>query len=153
MPRQLDEVKVAPQVAELERGQPALVVPHQFAGAAQLEIGFGHLEAVIGFRQHFQALVGFSGFAALLPLVVAALYWKRATKEGAYAGIIAAMVAWLYYFHQSGYGGEYVVGPGIVPAAICFVASAVALVAVSLATKPPSNETIDKFFPDAASVG
>jgi solute:Na+ symporter, SSS family len=92
----------------------------------------------------------FSGFAALFPIVVAALYWKRATKEGAYAGIIAAMVAWLYYFHQSGYGGEYVVGPGIVPAAICFVASAVALVAVSLVTKPPSKETIDKFFPDAA---
>jgi len=92
----------------------------------------------------------FSGFAALFPIVVASLYWKRATKEGAYAGIIAAMVLWFYYFQQSGYGGEYVVGPGIVPAAICFVASAVALVAVSLVTKPPSKETLDKFFPDAA---
>ncbi|MGE4551383.1 MAG: sodium:solute symporter family protein, partial [Opitutales bacterium] len=58
----------------------------------------------------------FSGFAALFPIVFAALYWKRVTKEGACAGIVAAMVVWLYYFHQSGYGGEYVVGPGIVPA-------------------------------------
>ena len=91
----------------------------------------------------------FSGFAALFPIVVAALYWKRATKEGAYAGVIAAMAVWFYYFQLSGYGGEYVVGPGIIPAAICFVASAVALVAVSLVTKPPSKETLDKFFPEA----
>ena len=89
----------------------------------------------------------FSGFAALFPIVIAALYWKRATKEGAIAGIVAAMVVWLYYFHQYGYGGEYVVGPGIVPAAICFVAATVALIAVSLATKPPSKETLEKFFP------
>ena len=89
----------------------------------------------------------FSGFSALFPVVFAALYWKRATKEGAIAGIIGAMLAWLYYFYQSGYGGEYFVGPGIVPAAICFAVSAVALVAVSLGTKPPSKETLDKFFP------
>lgn len=89
----------------------------------------------------------FSGFSALFPVVFAALYWKRVTKEGAYAGIIAAVLAWIYYFHQSGYGGEYVVGPGIVPAAICFAVSALALVVVSFGTKPPSQETLDKFFP------
>ena len=89
----------------------------------------------------------FSGFAALFPIVIAALYWKRATKEGAVAGIVAAMIVWLYYFHQSGYGGEYVVGPGIVPAAICFVAATIALTVVSLATKPPSQKTLEKFFP------
>ena len=89
----------------------------------------------------------FSGFSALFPIVFAALYWKRATKEGAFAGIIAAIGVWFYYFHQSGYGGEYVVGPGIIPAAICFAVSALALVVVSLGTKPPSQETLDKFFP------
>ena len=41
-----------------------------------------------------------------------------------------------HYFHESGYGGEYMVGPGIVPAAICFGASAIVLIAVSLFTKP-----------------
>ena len=39
------------------------------------------------------------------------------------------------------------VGPGIVPAAICFGAAA-ALVVVSLFTEPPSKETLDKFFPN-----
>ena len=89
----------------------------------------------------------FSGFSALFPVIFAALYWKRTTKQGAIASIIAALLTWLYYFHESGYGGEYMVGPGIVPAAICFGASAVVLIAVSLITKPPSKETLDKFFP------
>ena len=89
----------------------------------------------------------FSGFSALFPVIFAALYWKRTTKQGAIASIIAALVTWLYYFHQSGYGGEYMVGPGIVPAAICFGASAFVLVIVSFFTEPPSKETLDKFFP------
>ena len=89
----------------------------------------------------------FSGFSALFPVIFAALYWKRTTKQGAIASIIAALLTWLYYFHESGYGGEYMVGPGIVPAAICFGASAIVLIAVSLITKPPSEETLDKFFP------
>ena len=90
----------------------------------------------------------FSGFSALFPVIFAALYWKRTTKQGAIASIIAALVTWLYYFHESGYGGEYMVGPGIVPAAICFGASAAVLVVVSLFTEPPSKETLDKFFPN-----
>ena len=89
----------------------------------------------------------FSGFAALFPLVFSALYWKRATKAGAIASVLTALISWAWFFHQSGYGGEYFVGPGIVPAAICFLVSAGALVVVSLLTSPPSQLTIDQFFP------
>ena len=89
----------------------------------------------------------FSGFSALFPVIFAALYWKRATESGVIASILAAVVTWLYYFHQSGYGGEYMIGPGIVPAAICFLAAAITLVVVSLFTKPPSEKTLEKFFP------
>ena len=89
----------------------------------------------------------FSGFSALFPVVFAALYWKRATKEGAVASILAALISWLYFFHLSGYGGEMVIGPGIIPAAVCFGAAAVAMVIVSLMTKPPSKQTLEKFFP------
>ena len=89
----------------------------------------------------------FSGFSALFPVVFAALYWKRATKEGAVASILAALISWLYFFHLSGYGGEMVIGPGIIPAAVCFGVAAVAMVIVSLITKPPSKQTLDKFFP------
>ena len=89
----------------------------------------------------------FSGFSALFPVVFAALYWKRATKQGVVASILGASVTWLYFFYLSGYGGEYFVGPGIVPAAICFFVASVALVVVSLMTDPPSRETLKKFFP------
>ena len=94
----------------------------------------------------------FSGFSALFPVIFAALYWKRTTKQGAIASIIAALVTWLYYFHESGYGGEFMVGPGIVPAAICFAASAVVLILVSLSTEPPSEETLEKFFPQKSEL-
>jgi SSS family solute:Na+ symporter len=89
----------------------------------------------------------FSGFSALFPVVFAALYWKRATKQGAIASILSALVSWAYFFHLSGYGGEYFIGPGIVPAAICFGVASIALVVVSLFTEPPSKDTLKKFFP------
>ena len=94
----------------------------------------------------------FSGFSALFPVIFAALYWKRTSKQGAVASIIAALLTWLYYFHQSGYGGEYMVGPGIVPAAICFVVAALVLIVVSLFTEPPSEETLTKFFPEKSEL-
>ena len=88
----------------------------------------------------------FSGFAALTPLVIAALYWRRATKEGAIASVTATTVVWFYFFAKSGFGGEYVILGGVMPVAVCWFAGAIAMVAVSLATKPPSKETVDKFF-------
>ena len=90
----------------------------------------------------------FSGFGASFPLIFAALYWKRATKAGAYACIFAALASWFYYFKMSGYGKELVLGPGIMPVAVCFVVSSLALVIVSLLTSPPSENTLRKFFPD-----
>ena len=95
------------------------------------------------------AIWSFSGYAALFPLVFAAVYWRRTTKAGAYASIIAAMAVWLYYFRASGWGGEYTVWGGVMPVALCFAAAAVALIVVSLATAPPSAATVEKFFPTA----
>jgi SSS family solute:Na+ symporter len=89
----------------------------------------------------------FSGFSALFPVVFAALYWKRATKQGAFASILSALISWSYFFHLSGYGGEMFIGPGIIPAAICFIVAAVSMVVFSYLTNPPSKQTIEKFFP------
>lgn len=88
----------------------------------------------------------FSGFAALTPLVIAALYWRRATAAGAFASVIAVVVTWFTFFAMSGFGGEFTVMGGIMPAAICWIAGALAMVLVSLATTPPPKETVDKFF-------
>lgn len=88
----------------------------------------------------------FTGFSALVPLVVASIYWRRTTLAGAYASIAMAVGTWAYFFRASGYGGEYAVGPGIIPAAVCVLAAAVVLVGVSLVTRPPDEATLAKFF-------
>ena len=89
----------------------------------------------------------FTGFSALTPLVVASLYWRRTTLAGAYASLATAVVSWIWFFAASGFGGEYSVGPGIHPAAICVIASALVLVAVSLLTRPPDAGILDRFLP------
>lgn len=88
----------------------------------------------------------FTGFAALVPLALGSLYWRRTSLAGAYASIAAAVGTWCYFFAASGYGGEYAVGPGIVPAAVIVLAATAALVIVSLVTRPPSETTLNKFF-------
>ncbi|MFQ5461973.1 MAG: sodium:solute symporter [Phycisphaerae bacterium] len=90
----------------------------------------------------------FSGFAGLFPLVVGALYWRRATRLGAYASILTVAVCWLWLFRESGYGAdrEYLFG-GMMPVATICAAAAVSLFVVSLLTAPPSRRTVEKFFP------
>ncbi len=89
----------------------------------------------------------FAGFASLAPLTFAALYWRRATKGGAYASILAAGVSWFWLFRQSGYGqNEDFHVYGMFPVAPITLASTLALVFVSYVTHPPSRPTIEKFF-------
>ncbi|HMQ14572.1 MAG TPA: sodium:solute symporter family protein [Phycisphaerae bacterium] len=93
----------------------------------------------------------FTGFAALAPLVFAALYWKRATKAGAYACVITAAVVGLALFvqawRQTGLSEEheYLVW-GMMPVTVNIAASTLALVVVSLLTRPPSAAAVARFF-------
>lgn len=98
----------------------------------------------------------FSGFASLFPLVFASVYWRRLTKAGAYACVLAAAGTWAYLFKQANYGAdrtfalEIPIGETtyeIMPVAAMFAASLVALVVVSLITPKPSDATLAKFFP------
>jgi len=90
----------------------------------------------------------FSGFSSLVPLVLAALYWKRLTKAGAYASIAATAGTWIYFFVDSGYAenARYAVF-GMLPVATMLASSTVAMFAVSLVTSPPDEETLARFFP------
>ena len=107
----------------------------------------------------------FSGFSSLFPLVLAAVYWKRLTKWGAYASVLATIATWGYFFMdaigraikagnpgpirtytlQLNLGGETY---EIMPVAAIFLASLIAMVLVSLLTRPPKPETLKKFFVD-----
>ena len=99
----------------------------------------------------------FSGFSSLFPLVFAALYWKRLTKAGAYAGVLTAIGTWCYMFWKSDFAAnaDYLLRFSIgettyqmMPVVGMFFGSLTAMILVSLATTPPSDETLAKFFPE-----
>lgn len=93
----------------------------------------------------------FTGYAALSPIVFAALYWRRATKAGMYACALTAAGVWIWLLSQSGWAAnpDYYVFERfpIMPVAVNVLASTAALVIVSLLTRPPSPATVEKFFP------
>jgi SSS family solute:Na+ symporter len=89
----------------------------------------------------------FSGFGALCPIVLGALYWKRATAQGAIAGIIAMAVTWVALFVASDFGRIDLHPLGVMPVVFIFAACATAMVVVSLLTPAPEPERLAKFFP------
>ena len=104
-------------------------------------------------------LWSFSGFTGLFPLVFAAIYWRRLTAAGAMASIVVTVCSWLTLFARSRWGenkrygfpeealSESIGIPTMLPVVTIFVASSVALIVVSLLTRPPSEETLERYFP------
>ncbi|MEK6300785.1 MAG: sodium:solute symporter family protein [Acidobacteriota bacterium] len=113
----------------------------------------------------------FSGYAALSPLLVAALFWKRSTKWGALASTIwaalsVAAVALFQYMVPAPAPGPSVVmwsiagvevlsrTPGgtavfgLMPVVPMTIISAILLVVVSWLTARPANTTIGRYFAD-----
>ncbi len=90
----------------------------------------------------------FTGYAALLPLLVAALYWKRSTRVGAWSALLTTALLWLYFFYQGWGQPQYTVADtGILPIGLMLPASIAALIVGSLLSTPPAPKTLAKFFP------
>ncbi|MBI4564518.1 MAG: sodium:solute symporter family protein [Planctomycetes bacterium] len=121
----------------------------------------------------------FSGFAALSPIMIAALFWKRSTKWGALAAAIWVMVAMIgtwVLFEISAPTGPSAGGPpkpfpvfpelgnlflrtpgnvtvyGFLAVFPMVIGSTLLMIIVSLLTKPPSQATLDKYFPPKGQV-
>jgi SSS family solute:Na+ symporter len=93
------------------------------------------------------AVWSFTGFAALFPIAVAAVFWKRATRAGAFAAVVTVVVLWIYFFAVGWkVPGYTVAGSGVLPVAVLFAASSVVMAGVSLVTRPPSEEVVARFF-------
>ncbi len=93
----------------------------------------------------------FSGFAALFPVVAAALFWKRSTKFGAFASVLTVVALWVYFFFSVGHQADYTVGgTGVMPVVVIVAASAISMISVSLLTKMPSPSRVDRFFPSSS---
>ena len=126
-------------------------------GAAQVRVGrlfvlalivLTFLISLVAPRSIFKlGIWSFTGYASLLPLVVAAIYWKRATRGGAIASVLTVAVLWVFFFVRGWSVPGYTVGgTGIMPVAVILAAGALALVLVSLAGRPPERVVLDRFF-------
>ncbi|MEA2560424.1 MAG: solute:Na+ symporter, family [Acidobacteriota bacterium] len=90
----------------------------------------------------------FTGFAALLPVVVAAVFWKRSTKWGAFASTVSVIVLWLYFVNIGWKSADYTIADsGVMPVAFMLLVSTAAMIVGSLLTRPPEEATLEKFFP------
>ena len=135
--------------------------------AVQLKDKAGIFELAIRFA--------FSGFAALAPIMLAALFWKRSTKWGALAAVLwvaASMIGtyWLYEYSAGiapkagqppvqifpALGNLFLRTPsnltmfGYLPVMFMVFGSALMMVAGSLLSRPPTTATINKYFPGKA---
>jgi len=116
----------------------------------------------------------FSGFAALSPVMVAALFWKRSTKWGALAAtlFVAAFLVWTALMQSGHKAGDVLwqIGAGKDALKVFFLnptgdvafcngymtvvpmvlGSILCVLLFSLATRPPARATIDKYFATTA---
>jgi solute:Na+ symporter, SSS family len=83
----------------------------------------------------------FSGYAALSPLLFAALFWRRSTKWGALAVALWTAFAVIYTARVPGALAWY----GLMPVVPMTLVSCLLMVVVSLATRPPSASTIERY--------
>jgi SSS family solute:Na+ symporter len=83
----------------------------------------------------------FSGYAALSPLLVAALFWPRSTKWGALAVALWVAFAVIYTSQVPGALAWY----GLLPVVPMTLISCLLMVVVSLLTAPPSAETVERY--------
>ena len=72
----------------------------------------------------------FGGLSTFGPLVLLGCYWKRATREGAIAGVISGFVSVIVFFVTGWYNTIHL-------AVVAFVFALFAMVVVSLITPPP----------------
>lgn len=146
---------------------------HFARGFIVLVTGVAYLVALVTPESIFELAVrfAFSGFAAMAPIMVAALFWKRSTKYGALASTLW-VAAWLVatWYLQSvsngiapkpgqpmalifpALGHLFERGPaavtvyGFLPVVPMVLGSAACMVLFSLLTRPPSTATIQKYF-------
>lgn len=121
----------------------------------------------------------FSGFAALAPVMLAGLFWKRSTKWGAFAAglfvalslVIVGLIEHYFAVPKGAPPREVIIAPltilgqqaltlapgsgrlflfGLMPVVWMVVGSAVCVFIFSLLTRPPSDATLRRYFAEGS---
>lgn len=118
-----------------------------FIMSRYVTVGLGVLAICIGIYKPssiFQlVLFSFGGLGIWAAPILAGLYWKRATKAGAFAGVIVGEIVYILLtttFTSLTFGFN--------PLIVAWVIAMVVLVVVSLGTKPATEATIRRHFDD-----
>lgn len=118
-----------------------------FIMSRYVTVGLGVLAICIGIYKPssiFQlVLFSFGGLGIWAAPILAGLYWKRATKVGAFASVIVGEIVYILLtttFTSLTFGFN--------PLIVAWIIAMVVLVVVSLCTKPTSAETIRRHFDD-----
>lgn len=116
-----------------------------------LILALTYLLSLVANRSIFKLGVwSFTGYAALFPLVVAALFWRRSTKHGAWATALTAMGFWFYYFCRGWQEPGYTLaGSGLMPVVVILTASSLAMIVGSLCAPAPDADSVERFFSEA----
>jgi Na+/proline symporter len=151
------------EAVQVQTGRIFVILLTIFAYAVALQAPESIFELAIQYA--------FSGFAALSPLLVAALFWRGSTKWGALAvavwtiGAVVAVAAFQSVVPAPAPGGNtvaYAVGAtevlartpggtavfGFMPVVPMVFGSALLMFFVSLVTRKPAAATIAKYFPE-----
>ena len=118
-----------------------------FIMSRYVTVGLGVLAICIGIYKPssiFQlVLFSFGGLGIWAAPILAGLYWKRATKVGAFASVIVGEIVYILLtttFTSLTFGFN--------PLIVAWIIAMVVLIVVSLCTKPASAETIRRHFDD-----
>ena len=91
----------------------------------------------------------FTGYSSLLPVLMAALFWRRSTKWGALASILVTALLWVGFFWKGWQLPGYSIGgTGLLPLVVMVLASSCAMIVGSLLTSPPEEAVLRLFFPE-----
>lgn len=89
-------------------------------------------------------LIGYGFIAQAFPAILGMFFWPRATKQGAFWGLLAGFIATTIF-------SLWIAHPLGIHAGIWgLLINTPVFVAVSLMTKPASRSTVERFFPDMA---
>jgi SSS family solute:Na+ symporter len=116
----------------------------------------------------------FSAFSSLFPILLAALFWRRSTKVGAYLSTLSVFLLTSFFYALADYGAndEYTITgssllglgtqvqnllhgisnrdisphDGIMPVMVILPVSALMMILGSLLSRPPGDATLHRFF-------
>lgn len=111
--------------------------------AASFAIALQRFDAIYAITKY-----AFSGYTLLIPIMIAAFFWKRSSAKGILFGTVIGHAMLLWYYLPDAIRPDWLKAPydfGMFPVATCVVVESLVLIMVSLSTRTPPDDAIERF--------